>query len=45
MAVYIYSKGYTQQEVSDELDIPLGTVKARARTTLISLSDSFYQLF
>lgn len=38
---YTYFKGYTQQEISDELDIPLGTVKTWARKALISLADSF----
>ncbi len=34
---YLYFKGYTQQELSDELEIPLGTVKTRARSALIEL--------
>jgi RNA polymerase sigma-70 factor (ECF subfamily) len=34
---YLYFGGYTQQEVSDELDIPLGTVKKRARTAMKKL--------
>ena len=34
---YLYFKGYTQQELSDELSIPLGTVKTRARNALIEL--------
>ncbi len=41
MVEYIYFRGYTQQEVSDELAIPLGTVKTRARSALISLADCF----
>lgn len=30
----LYFKGYTQQEVSEELDIPLGTVKSRTRSAI-----------
>lgn len=30
----IYFKAYTQQEVSDELNIPLGTVKTRIQTAI-----------
>jgi RNA polymerase sigma-70 factor, ECF subfamily len=30
----IYLKGYTQQEVSDILKLPLGTVKTRVNTAL-----------
>lgn len=32
-----YFKGYTQEEISRELDIPLGTVKTRIRNALIQL--------
>ena len=38
---YLFFKGYTQQEVSDELEIPLGTVKTRSRTALKSLKEIF----
>ncbi|MBL4710141.1 MAG: sigma-70 family RNA polymerase sigma factor [Flavobacteriales bacterium] len=33
----IYFKGYSQQETSDELEIPLGTVKSRSRNCLKEL--------
>ena len=32
-----YFKGYTQSEISEEYDIPLGTVKTRLRTALKNL--------
>lgn len=35
----IYLKGYTQAEVSDMLDIPLGTLKTRIRTAILSLRE------
>ena len=38
---YIYFKGYTQQEVSDELEIPLGTVKTRIRAAVKELKKVF----
>ena len=38
---YLYFKGYTQQELSDELGIPLGTVKTRARMAIKSLRKYF----
>ncbi|MEP1088337.1 sigma-70 family RNA polymerase sigma factor [Algoriphagus sp.] len=31
---YIYFKGYTHSEVSEEFDIPLGTVKSRVRAAI-----------
>ena len=31
---YIYFQGYTHSEVSEEFDIPLGTVKSRVRAAL-----------
>ncbi len=36
----MYLEGYTQQEISDELDIPLGTVKTRLRDAIQSLRES-----
>lgn len=33
----VYFKGYTQSEISDEFDIPLGTVKTRLRMGLKSM--------
>lgn len=38
---YLYFKGYTQQEVSDELDLPLGTVKTRTRLAMRELRKYF----
>lgn len=38
---FLYFKGYTQQEVSDELGIPLGTVKTRARSAIKELQNYF----
>lgn len=35
----IYIKGKSQQEVADELDIPLGTVKSRTRLALQRLKE------
>lgn len=34
---YVYLKGYTQKEVSDKLNIPLGTVKSRVKIGLREL--------
>ena len=33
----LYFQGYTQEEASQELNLPLGTLKTRARTALINL--------
>lgn len=41
---YLYFKGYTQQELSDELDIPLGTVKTRAKYAMNFLRDNFISI-
>jgi len=41
MVEYLYVKGYTQQEVADELEIPLGTVKTRTRTAMKELRKWF----
>lgn len=37
----IYFKGYTQLEVSEELNIPLGTVKTKVRLAILSLRRKF----
>ena len=34
MVEYIYFKGYTHSEVSEEFEIPLGTVKSRVRAAI-----------
>lgn len=41
MIDYLYFKGYTQQEVADELNIPLGTVKTRSRNAVNELKAYF----
>lgn len=33
----LYLRGYTQSEVADEFDIPLGTVKTRLRSAMVKL--------
>lgn len=37
----IYFKGYTQQEIQEELGIPLGTIKTRLRYALSELRKTF----
>lgn len=34
-----YYEGYTQQEISDKLEIPLGTIKTRTRAALLELQE------
>jgi RNA polymerase sigma-70 factor (ECF subfamily) len=34
---YLYFKGYTQKETSEELDIPIGTIKTRNRNCIKDL--------
>lgn len=36
---YLYFKGYTQSEVSEELNIPLGTVKTRVKMAISHLRE------
>ncbi|MEQ9263064.1 MAG: sigma-70 family RNA polymerase sigma factor [Owenweeksia sp.] len=38
---FSYFQGYTQKEISEELDIPLGTVKSRAKAALEKLKRVF----
>jgi RNA polymerase sigma factor (sigma-70 family) len=40
----IYFKGFTQQEVSDNRNIPLGTVKSRVRLAFKQLKSKLYSL-
>ncbi len=35
----MYFKGYTQSEIADEFDIPLGTVKTRTRSAMKALRE------
>jgi len=35
----MYFKGYTQTEIAEEFDIPLGTIKTRARTAMRTLRE------
>lgn len=37
----VYFQGYTQEEASQELNVPLGTVKSRLRTALKDLKQYF----
>ena len=37
----LYFKGYTQAEAADKLQIPLGTIKTRARMAIIKLRQYF----
>ncbi|MBN2867881.1 MAG: RNA polymerase subunit sigma-70, partial [Flavobacteriaceae bacterium] len=36
----LYFKGYTQKEASEELDMPIGTIKTRNRNCIQELRDS-----
>jgi RNA polymerase sigma factor (sigma-70 family) len=40
----VYFKGYTQEEASKALNIPLGTVKTRVRTAIITLRGFYKEL-
>ena len=39
LIVLAYYQGYTQVEISEKLNIPLGTVKTKMRSTLLKLKD------
>ncbi len=41
---YMYFRGYTQIEISEELNLPLGTVKTRARNAILKLRSIFNTL-
>ncbi len=43
MIELIYFKGYTQKEVSEKLEIPLGTVKTRCRIALRELRKKYQE--
>lgn len=36
----LYFKGYTQKETSEQLDIPIGTVKTRNRSCISKLREN-----
>jgi len=38
---WMYFEGFTQQEIADQFNIPLGTVKLRARTAMKELRQHF----
>jgi RNA polymerase sigma-70 factor, ECF subfamily len=40
---WMYFEGFTQQEISENFGIPLGTVKTRTRTALVELRKSFME--
>lgn len=42
---YIYFKGYTHSEVSEEFDIPLGTVKSRVRAAIQVLKKNVARIY
>lgn len=39
---WMYFEGYTQQEIAEKFNIPLGTVKSRARLALKELREFYY---
>ena len=40
----LYFQGYTQAEVADEFDIPLGTVKTRVKAAIVQLRQYFVEI-
>jgi len=38
---YLYLRGYTQKELSDELDIPIGTIKTRVKKAIDILRTNY----